>query len=59
MSAGEDRIALDFERAMDKLFTDYDFRHREPDPFEDAADEALTEAMHEPHRPMGGSDEPA
>lgn len=51
-----DRLLLDFERAMDALFTDYDFRHRQPDPAEDAEAERYGELIHLPSKPMGGSD---
>lgn len=44
------------EKAMDMLFTDYDFRHRERDPFEDAETERYEAAMHEPSTPMGGAE---
>jgi hypothetical protein len=38
----------EYERAMDQLFTDYDYRHRDPDPHEDADAERYQREMHGP-----------
>lgn len=54
--ADEDMCTLNHERAMDILFTDYDFRRAERDERYDAETEDYERAMHEPSRPMGGSD---
>jgi hypothetical protein len=44
----------DHEHAMDILFTDFYYRHREPDPFEDADAERYQREMHGPIYAEGG-----
>ena len=46
----------DYEHAMDILFSDYDYRHRERDEWRDADDERRAEQVHAPHASFGGSD---
>jgi hypothetical protein len=43
-----------YEHAMDQLFTYYDFRHREPDPHEDADAERYQRETHGPIYAEGG-----
>lgn len=52
----EEDTPENFEKAMDALFTDYDFRHAERDEYADSEAQRYSVAMHEPHRPMGGAE---